>query len=70
MTVFASAELYLFEDVIYNRRIYEGSDWNTYSGTNPHVDHVHVSLLPKAARELTAADIEPIFSAAGMVIRT
>jgi hypothetical protein len=28
-------------------------------------DHVHVSLLPKAARELTANDITPLFSAAG-----
>lgn len=37
--------------VIWNRRIismtYESSGWRTYSGANPHTDHVHVSFNNK-----------------------
>lgn len=32
--------------VIYDRRISFGYGWRAYHGTNPHVDHDHVSVLP------------------------
>src|SRR4051812_27080043 len=33
--------------IIFNRRIwraYDGGHWGPYSGTNPHTDHIHISL--------------------------
>ncbi len=51
--------------VIYNRRIYDGSSWRRYSGSNAHVDHVHISLLIRAAQGLTEADIVPALTSAG-----
>ncbi|HEX5017442.1 MAG TPA: hypothetical protein VFX15_07645 [Actinomycetes bacterium] len=33
--------------IIHNRQIwraYDGGHWGTYSGTNPHTDHIHISL--------------------------
>jgi hypothetical protein len=33
--------------IIYNRQIwraYDGGHWGPYSGTNPHTDHIHISL--------------------------
>jgi hypothetical protein len=36
-------------EVIYNRRIWTRSEgWRTYSGSNPHTDHIHVSGFPLA----------------------
>jgi hypothetical protein len=51
--------------VIYNHRIYEGTEWSDYHGSNPHEDHVHLSLLKKAAKGLTEADILPALRAGG-----
>jgi len=30
--------------IIYNRRIYVGGTWKTYTGSNPHTKHGHVSV--------------------------
>ncbi len=49
--------------VIYNRQINSGSGWEAYSGSNAHTDHVHISLLKKAAQELTEADVLPLLIA-------
>lgn len=49
--------------VIYARQINTGNGWRRYTGTNPHIDHVHVSLLKRAARELTENDIRPLLEA-------
>jgi len=43
--------------LIYNRQINTGNGWRRYTGSNPHVDHVHVSLLPKAADGLLESDV-------------
>ena len=35
--------------VIWNRRIWGGSRWRAYEGTNPHTGHIHVSIEHNAA---------------------
>lgn len=44
---------YGIQEVIYNRKIWTASraneGWRTYSGTNPHTDHVHIGLTKTAA---------------------
>lgn len=38
--------------VIYNRRIYQHSNgWQPYTGSNPHTNHVHISIRHDYARE-------------------
>jgi hypothetical protein len=58
-----SAELGV-QCIIWNRRIWSGSypqaGWRTYSGVNPHVDHLHVELSWDAARTLTAARVAQV----------
>jgi putative peptidoglycan binding protein len=58
-----SAELGV-QCVIHNRRIWSGSypnaGWRTYTGANPHTDHLHVELSWNAARALTAERIQQI----------
>jgi hypothetical protein len=50
--------------IIWNRRIWSGAypdaGWRVYSGTNPHVDHVHVELSRAAARSLTPEQIRHV----------
>lgn len=52
--------------VIYNRRVwgYGRYNWRSYSGVNPHVDHVHVSMQTRAANEVTEAMVEAAFAGA------
>lgn len=54
--------------VIWRRRIWSGSypdkGWRAYSGTNPHLDHVHVELSWAAAKTLTAAKVAQVLSPA------
>lgn len=53
-----SAELGV-QCVIWNRRIWSGyyDEWRTYTGVNPHVDHLHVELTWAAANRSTAATV-------------
>jgi hypothetical protein len=48
--------------IIWNRQIWSGSypeaGWRRYSGTNPHLDHLHVELSKLAAANLTAEFIQ------------
>jgi len=50
-----SAELGV-QCVIWNRRIWSGyyDEWRTYTGVNPHVDHLHVELSWTAANRSVA----------------
>lgn len=52
-----SAELGV-QCVIWSRRIWSGAKphagWRAYTGTNPHLDHIHLELSWKAASGLTA----------------
>lgn len=50
-----SAELGV-QCVIWNRRIWSGyyDEWRTYTGVNPHVDHLHVELSWAAANRSVA----------------
>jgi hypothetical protein len=54
--------------VIWRRRIWSGSypdkGFRAYSGTNPHLDHIHAELSWAAARTLTAAKVAQILSPA------
>lgn len=49
--------------VIWNRRIWSvpRGYWRTYSGTNPHLDHVHVELNWPAARGLVRSIVRAAF---------
>ncbi len=53
--------------VIYNRLINSGSGWTDYGGSSPHTDHVHISLLKKAAQGLQDSDVRPLLLADGHV---
>lgn len=47
--------------IIYNRRIYNleiGAYWRTYSGENPHVDHVHFSFYNRPNFKIATDDGE------------
>ena len=48
--------------IIWDRRIWSGSypdeGWRAYSGTNPHVDHIHLELSRSAAASLTPQQIQ------------
>jgi hypothetical protein len=63
-----SAELGI-QCVIYNRRIWSGSypnaGWRTYTGSNPHTDHLHVELSWKTARTLTAERVQQVLGGNG-----
>jgi hypothetical protein len=37
---------------IYNRQIWEAGKWTTYTGSNPHTDHVHLSVFDSAHTDL------------------
>lgn len=58
-----SAELGI-QCVIHNRRIWSGSypnaGWRTYTGSNPHTDHLHVELSWNSARTLTAERVQQV----------
>lgn len=62
-----SAELGI-QCLIWNRRIwsaaYPDAGWRHYSGTNPHVDHIHLELTRAAARDLTAERIQRVLQPA------
>lgn len=51
--------------VIWNRRIWSVTKpyWRTYSGTNPHLDHVHVELNWPGARGLIGAVVIAAYNA-------
>lgn len=63
----SSAELGI-QCIIWHRRIWSGaypdSGWRSYSGTNPHVDHLHVELSRAAAGSLTPIRIQQVFAPA------
>lgn len=43
--------------LIYNKRIwrpYRGGVWGAYTGSNPHTDHLHISLNPDGANKKTS----------------
>jgi hypothetical protein len=50
--------------LIWNRRIWSGSypddGWRAYSGTNAHVDHIHLELSKHAAANLTPQQIQRV----------
>lgn len=50
--------------LIWNRRIwsaaYPDSGWRRYSGTNPHLDHIHLELNRYAAARLTPQRIQAV----------
>jgi hypothetical protein len=52
--------------LIWNRSIWSGSypdaGWRHYSGTNAHVDHIHLELSRAAARSLTPQQIQRVLS--------
>lgn len=62
----AHAEEIGVQVVIWNRLIWSGTRpyWRTYTGPNPHIDHVHVELCRRSATELplTLADLEAIWA--------
>ena len=63
-----SAELGI-QCVIHNRRIWSGSyphaGWRTYTGSNPHTDHLHVELSWNTARTLTAERVQQVLGGGG-----
>jgi hypothetical protein len=52
--------------IIWNRRIwssaYPDAGWRRYSGTNPHLDHLHVELTRSAASLLTPQRIQAVMA--------
>lgn len=44
--------------VIYNRRIWQDGSWHAYSGSDPHTDHVHLSVFDSAHTNLSKWRIE------------
>lgn len=54
--------------LIWNRKIWSGSypdaGWRAYSGTNPHVDHIHLELSRSAAASLTPQRIHQVLTGA------
>lgn len=49
--------------IIWNRRIFNPSvspNWRTYSGTNPHTKHMHVSILSTVAAEYDVSPWWPV----------
>jgi hypothetical protein len=54
--------------IIWNRRIwsaaYPDAGWRAYSGTNPHLDHIHLELSRAAAQELTPEQVQRILQPA------
>jgi hypothetical protein len=60
-----SAELGI-QCLIWNRRIWSGSypdaGWRAYTGTNPHVDHIHLELSRAAARSLTPEHVHRVLA--------
>lgn len=40
-----NSEIYQIQNVIYNKKIWnQPAGWHTYTGENPHIDHVHVDF--------------------------
>lgn len=62
-----SAELGI-QCLIWDRRIwsaaYPDAGWRAYTGTNPHVDHIHLELTRAAAENLTPALIQRVLQPA------
>lgn len=60
-----SAELGV-QCVIWRRRIWSGAyadaGWRAYSGTNPHLDHIHLELSRTAAQTLTPQAVERVLA--------
>lgn len=52
--------------IIWNRRIwsaaYPDAGWRPYSGTNPHLDHIHLELSKVAAASLTPQMIQSVLA--------
>lgn len=52
--------------VIWNRKIWSGAypeaGWRAYSGTNPHVDHIHLELSKAAAASLTPEHVHRVLT--------
>ena len=52
--------------IIWNWRIWSGAypdaGWRRYTGTNPHLDHLHVELTREAAASLTPQHIQAVLS--------
>lgn len=52
--------------IIWNRRIWSGSypdaGWRAYSGTNPHLDHIHLELSKASGRSLTSVQVHRVLS--------
>ena len=66
-----SAELGV-QCVIWRKQIWSGAKpdagWRHYSGTNPHLDHIHVELSRTAAQTLTPQAIDRVFAVAAVVV--
>jgi hypothetical protein len=58
-----SAELGI-QCIIWDRQIWSGAypdaGWRAYTGTNPHVDHIHLELTRAAAQSLTAEQVQRV----------
>jgi hypothetical protein len=70
----ANAGSYSVKYIIWYRRIWEDGQWRTYSGSNPHTDHVHVSFKDTASGTIPTTTVAggiglpgPLDEAAGQV---
>jgi hypothetical protein len=58
-----SAELGI-QCIIWDRQIWSGAypdaGWRAYTGTNPHVDHIHLELTRAAAQSLTPEQVQRV----------